>query len=107
MTLLIQLPDIVLKMYALSIWSRNEHPVEIIGSLQHIDNISVTVSVLSFPNPVLIYFKQQTLTLKEPAHSRTLTTVFEKQLEKIEVLKKEILKIQQFMDVRPNNLLSI
>ena len=47
------------------------------------------------------------MTLKEPADSQTLTTVFEKQLEKIEVLKKEILKIQQFMDVRPNNQLSI
>ena len=43
MTLLIQLPDIVLKMFALSIWKQNELPTEIIGSLQHISEHSVTV----------------------------------------------------------------
>ena len=36
-----------------------------------------------------------------------LSTVFEKQLEKIEVLRNEILKIQQLMDVSLDNLLPI
>ena len=55
MTLLIQLPDIILKMYALSIWSQNELLAEIIGSLQDVDNISVTVPVfiISKPSPNL------------------------------------------------------
>lgn len=43
MTLLIQHPDIVLKMFALSMWSQNELPAEIIGSLQDIDKYSVTL----------------------------------------------------------------
>ena len=51
MTLLIRLPDIVLKMYALSIWSRNEIPTEIIGSLQDVDNISVTVPIFIISKP--------------------------------------------------------
>ena len=41
MTLLIQVPTVVLKVYALAIWSRNELPVEIIGSLREIDETSV------------------------------------------------------------------
>ena len=51
MTLLIRLPDIILKMYALSIWSRNEIPTEIIGSLQDVDNISVTVPIFIISKP--------------------------------------------------------
>ena len=43
MTLLIQHPDVVLKMFALSMWSQNELPAEIIGSLQDIDEHSVTL----------------------------------------------------------------
>ena len=43
MTLLIQHPDVVLQMFALSMWSRNELPAEIIGSLQDIDEHSVTL----------------------------------------------------------------
>ena len=43
MTLLIQHPDILLKMFALSMWSRNKLPAEIIGSLQDIDEHSVTL----------------------------------------------------------------
>lgn len=41
MTLLIQVPTLILKVYALAIWSRNELPVEIIGSLREIDETSV------------------------------------------------------------------
>lgn len=42
MTLLIQILNIVLKMYALSIWSQNKLPIEIIGSLRDVDENSVS-----------------------------------------------------------------
>lgn len=54
-----------------------------------------------------MYFKQQTLTLKKPTDSQALAFIFEKQQEKVEVLRNEILKIQQFMDISSNNLLPI
>ena len=47
----------------------------------------------------MIFFKQQTLTLKEPTDSQILSAVFAKQRQKIEVVRNEILKIQQFIDV--------
>ena len=55
MTLLIQLPDIVLKMFALSIWKDNELPTEIVGSLQDISELSVTLFtfIISMRNPNL------------------------------------------------------
>ena len=56
---------------------------------------------------VLKYLKQHTLTLKEPTDSLTLSDSFQKQREKLEVLRNGILKIQRFMDVSPNYLLPI
>ena len=48
MTLLFLLPDNILKMYALSIWSRNEHPANIIGTLQDIDVVAVIIFTFMF-----------------------------------------------------------
>ena len=48
MTLLFLLPDNILKMYALSIWSRNEHPADIIGTLQDIDKVAVIIFTFMF-----------------------------------------------------------
>ena len=58
---------------------------------------------------VLIDFKQQTLTLKEPlaTDSQTLNMVFKRQQDKVEVIMNKILKIQQFMDINLTFLLTI
>lgn len=45
-----------------------------------------------FQSPHLMYFKQQTLTLKKPTDSQALVFIFEKQQEKVEMLKKWNLK---------------
>ena len=48
MTLLLQHPDVVLKMFALSMWSRNKLPAEIIGSFQDINEHSVPLMTFIF-----------------------------------------------------------
>ena len=53
----------------------------------------------NFQKPNLTKFTQLTLTLQNPIQSQPLNDAFKKQLEKLDVIVNEILKIQEFMNV--------
>ena len=100
--LLTDLPDIVLKTFAVSLWAqdRNRIPIQIMGSIKSLDEDSVIIPSNLYTTVTLNFYGQLILTMNSPLQPRIFDDAFKEQQRKLEIVIKEVFHIQHSMNVR-------
>ena len=99
--LLTDLPDILLKTFAISLWAqdRNHIPVQIMGSIKSLNEGSVIIPSNLYTAITLSFFGQLILTMNSPLQPQIFEDAFKEQQQKLEIIINQILHIQHSMNV--------